>query len=85
VPETDSYPADTVSTGTAYGPVTSLVPPLTFTNLTLPTADRLVPYGADPASWPSERAELVKREPGPSDRRAVLATLTADGDDSPGR
>lgn len=28
--------------------------PLTFTNLTLPTTDRLVPYGADPASWPSE-------------------------------
>jgi crotonobetainyl-CoA:carnitine CoA-transferase CaiB-like acyl-CoA transferase len=54
VPETDSYPAETVSINTAYGAVTSLAPPLTFTNLTLPTTDRLVPYGADPASWPSE-------------------------------
>ena len=46
-------PAETVSIDTAYGAVTSLAPPLTFTNLTLPAADRLVPYGADPASWPS--------------------------------
>ena len=48
VPETDSYPAETVSIDTAYGTVTSLAPPLTFTKLTLPTTDRLVPYGADP-------------------------------------
>ncbi len=54
LPETDSYPAKTVSIDTAYGVVTSLVPPLTFNSLTLPTTDRLVPYGADPASWPSE-------------------------------
>jgi crotonobetainyl-CoA:carnitine CoA-transferase CaiB-like acyl-CoA transferase len=54
VPETDAYPATTVSINTAYGAVTSLAPPLTFTNLTLPATDRLVPYGADPASWPSE-------------------------------
>jgi hypothetical protein len=44
----------TVSIDTAYGVVTSLAAPLTFTNLTLPTSDRLVPCGADPASWPSE-------------------------------
>ena len=54
VPETDSYPAETVSIDTAYGDVTSLAPSLTFTSLTLPAAGRLVPYGADPASWPSE-------------------------------
>ena len=54
VPETDAYPAQTVSINTAYGAVTSLAPPLTFTNLTLPTIDRLVPYGADPPSWPSQ-------------------------------
>ena len=54
VPETDSYPAKTVSIETAYGAVTSLGPPLTFTNLTLSSTDRLVPYGADSASWPSE-------------------------------
>ena len=53
VPETDSYPAETVSIDTAYGAVTLLAPPLTFTNLTLPDTDRLVPYGADPAAWPS--------------------------------
>jgi hypothetical protein len=56
VPETDSYPAETVSIDTAYGAVTSLAPPLTFANLTLPATDRLVPYGADPASWPSENS-----------------------------
>lgn len=56
VPEKDSYPAETVSINTAYGTVTSLAPPLTFTNLTLPALDRLVPYGADPPSWPSERS-----------------------------
>ena len=54
VPETDTYPAETVCIDTAYGAVTSLAPPLTFTDLTLPTTDRLVPYGADPASWPSQ-------------------------------
>ncbi|MGB6456143.1 MAG: CoA transferase [Streptosporangiaceae bacterium] len=54
VPATDTYPAETFSIDTSYGAVTSLAPPLTFTNLTLPTAERLVPYGADPASWPSE-------------------------------
>ena len=54
VPETDSYPVETVSIDTAYGAVTTLAPPLAFTNLTLPAADRLVPYGADPASWPSD-------------------------------
>ena len=54
VPETDSYPAEAVSIGTAYGAVTSLAPALTFTSLTLPATGRLVPYGADPASWPSE-------------------------------
>ena len=55
VPETDTYPAKTVSIDTAYGAVTSLAPPLTFSNLTLPTTDRLVPYGADPAKWPRRR------------------------------
>jgi crotonobetainyl-CoA:carnitine CoA-transferase CaiB-like acyl-CoA transferase len=54
VPETDSYPTKTVSTDTAYGTVTSLAAPLTFSNLTLPTAHRLVPYGADRAAWLSE-------------------------------
>jgi crotonobetainyl-CoA:carnitine CoA-transferase CaiB-like acyl-CoA transferase len=54
IPETDIYPAETVSISTAYGAVTSLAPPLMFSNLTLPAIDRLVPYGADPASWPSD-------------------------------
>ena len=48
VPETDSYPAETVSIDTAYGTVTSLAPALTFTSLTLPATGRLVPYGAGP-------------------------------------
>ena len=53
LPEIDSYPAQTVSIDTAYGTVTLLAPPLAFTDLTLPSADRLVPYGADAASWRS--------------------------------
>jgi crotonobetainyl-CoA:carnitine CoA-transferase CaiB-like acyl-CoA transferase len=53
VPETDTYPAETVSIDTAYGPVTFLAPPVAFSNLTLPATDRLVPYGFDPAAWPS--------------------------------
>jgi crotonobetainyl-CoA:carnitine CoA-transferase CaiB-like acyl-CoA transferase len=48
VPETDTYPAETVSIDTTYGAVTFLAPPVTFGNLTLPNTDRLVPYGADP-------------------------------------
>ena len=48
------YPAETVPISTAYGAVTSLAPPVRFSNLTLPALDRLVPYGADPASWPSD-------------------------------
>ncbi|GAA2756320.1 CoA transferase [Actinopolymorpha rutila] len=56
IPESDSYPAETVDIDTAYGAVTLLAPPLTFTNLTLPTTDRLVPYGSDPASWQSMAA-----------------------------
>ncbi|GIF69985.1 hypothetical protein Ais01nite_80200 [Asanoa ishikariensis] len=53
VPGTDTYPAETFSVDTTYGAVTFLAPAVTFTNLTLPAADRLVPYGADPPAWPS--------------------------------
>jgi hypothetical protein len=53
VPETDTYPARTVSIDTAYGAVTLLAPPVTFSDLTLPDTERLVPYGSDPAAWPS--------------------------------
>jgi len=56
IPETDTYPAETMSIDTAYGSVTFLTPPVTFSNLTLPTNDRLVPYGADPPAWPSRAA-----------------------------
>ncbi len=54
VPETDTYPAETVSIDTTYGAVTFLAPPVTFSNMTLPINDRLVPYGADPPAWPSK-------------------------------
>jgi len=59
LPDTDSYPATTASIDTAYGTVTSLAPPLTFSNLTLPTTNRLVAYGADAASWPSDHGDAV--------------------------
>ena len=76
VPETDSYPAETVSIDTAYGAVTSLAPPLTFTNLTLPTTDRLGPTARTPhhgrrrlhdghrsACWPAAMVCPVPRVP----------------------
>jgi len=53
LPEVDSYPARTVSIDTTYGAVSFLAPPLAFTDLILPSAERVVPYGADAASWPS--------------------------------
>ena len=55
LPDTDSYPEDIVSFDTTFGAVTSLAQSLTFSNLTLPTADRLVPYGADAPTWPAEK------------------------------
>ncbi|WP_274911119.1 CoA transferase [Streptomyces sp. WZ-12] len=51
VSEKDTHPARTVTFDTAYGAVTNLAPPLAFSNLPLPRAERLVPYGADPALW----------------------------------
>jgi crotonobetainyl-CoA:carnitine CoA-transferase CaiB-like acyl-CoA transferase len=56
VPETDTYPARTDTIDTTYGAVTFLAQPVTFTNLSLPTNHRLVPYGADPPAWPSENS-----------------------------
>ena len=71
IPETDAYPATTVSIKTVYGTVTSLAPPLTFTSLTLPATDRLVPYGRTPrhghqrlhegGSWPGLLPGVVLR------------------------
>ncbi|MGA5130108.1 CoA transferase [Streptomyces olivoreticuli] len=51
VPEKDTYPPRTVTFDTAYGAVTNLAPPLTFSDMSLPRVERLVPYGADPAAW----------------------------------
>lgn len=51
VPEKDIHPPRTVTFDTAYGAVTNLAPPLTFSNMSLPRVERLVPYGADPAAW----------------------------------
>lgn len=56
LPKTDTYPAQTISVDTAYGPVANLAPPVTFSNLILPGTDRLVPYGSDPPTWPTRVA-----------------------------
>lgn len=60
LPRTDIYPAETLSVDTAYGPVTNLAPPVTFSDLTLPAADRLVPYGSDPPAWPARRFATLR-------------------------
>lgn len=51
----DLHPARMDSIDTSYGRVSTLAPPVAFTNLTLPSTTRLVPYGADPAYWPLRR------------------------------
>lgn len=51
LPERDSYPLKMISFDSIYGRVSFLAPPLTFSNLTLPTASRFSPYGADAPEW----------------------------------
>jgi hypothetical protein len=63
LPQTDAYPARTVAIDTAYGALTSLAPPLVFSNLRLPSIDRLVPYGADAPAWPSDDPGARRRRP----------------------
>ena len=46
-PAQDAYPTRRMSS--VYGEVSFLLPPPTFSNLTLPDASTLVPYGADAA------------------------------------
>lgn len=53
LPERDSYPARMTSIDSVYGKVSFLAPPLTFSNLALPNASRLSPYGADVPEWPA--------------------------------
>ena len=51
LPERDSYLLKMTSIESVYGKVSFLAPPLTFSNLTLPNASRLSPYGADAPEW----------------------------------
>jgi hypothetical protein len=51
LPERDSYSANMTSIDSVYGKVSFLAPPLAFSNLKLPDASRLVPYGADVPEW----------------------------------
>ena len=45
LPERDSYPPKMTSIDSVYGKVSFLAPPLAFSDLTLPNASRLSPYG----------------------------------------
>src|ERR1700739_221066 len=45
LPEWDSYPPKMTSIDSVYGKVSFLAPPLAFSDLTLPNASRLSPYG----------------------------------------
>jgi crotonobetainyl-CoA:carnitine CoA-transferase CaiB-like acyl-CoA transferase len=51
LPERDTYPAKKTSIDSVYGKVSFLAPPLAFSNLTLPDASTLVPYGAEAPEW----------------------------------
>ena len=64
LPEHDTYPAKKTSIDSGYGKVSFLAPPLAFSNLTLPDASRLVPYGAEVPEW-------SKRHRGESSSRTI--------------
>jgi hypothetical protein len=49
--ERDTYPAKRTSIDSVYGKVSFLAPPFAFSNLTLPDASRLMPYGAEGPVW----------------------------------
>jgi hypothetical protein len=51
VPERDNYPANMTSVDSTHGKVSFLAQPLAFSNLSLPDASKLVPYGADAPEW----------------------------------
>lgn len=53
LPEKDTYPSRSVTAYTSFGSVQTLANPIRFSTLQLPHNQRLVPYGADPAQWPS--------------------------------
>lgn len=53
LPAKDSYPYRSMTAQTTYGAVTTLANPIQFSGIEFPANHRLVPYGADPAEWPT--------------------------------
>jgi hypothetical protein len=54
LPEKDVYPAKMISVDSAYGKLSFVAPPLTFSNLALPAESNLLsllPYGAYAPEW----------------------------------
>ena len=51
LPEMDNYPAKRVSFDSVYGKISNLKPPLTFSNMDLPDATSLFPYGSANPEW----------------------------------
>jgi crotonobetainyl-CoA:carnitine CoA-transferase CaiB-like acyl-CoA transferase len=51
LPSEDNYPANLSTIPTVYGPLSFLATPLRFSNLTLPSATTLEPYGASSPNW----------------------------------
>ncbi|MDQ0625978.1 CoA transferase [Paraburkholderia graminis] len=51
LPSNDNYPAKLVAIQTPYGSVAGLQPPLQFSAMKLPAAEKLEPYGASAATW----------------------------------
>jgi len=51
LPSEDKYPAKLSTIGTVYGPLSFLATPLRFSNLSLPSATTLEPYGASSPNW----------------------------------
>jgi crotonobetainyl-CoA:carnitine CoA-transferase CaiB-like acyl-CoA transferase len=53
IPAEDEYPSKLSTLDSVYGPLSFLAPPIHFSNLKLPVATSLEPYGASPPQWHS--------------------------------
>jgi hypothetical protein len=53
IPTKDEYPSKLSTLDSVYGPLSFLAPPLRFSNLKLPVATFLKPYGASHPQWHS--------------------------------
>jgi hypothetical protein len=59
LPETDRYPAKRTTVKSAYGDISYLQSPLSFSDLRLPEVNTIEPYGASPAAWRETQSTMT--------------------------